>query len=86
MVNEKDFCVEEMIKEFPLITYEYSMFATNDGEIATGVSVGERMDEAVKWLKDVFMTTLFGALEENPNRLISFVLVTKERVPSSEEA
>ena len=59
------------------ISYTYSLFVTDDGEISTGFSDGESVDAAASWLKSVFEAEVCAVLEKNPNRIISFVVVTK---------
>lgn len=61
------------------ISYEYSLFMTDEGERATGCSARETIDEASKFLGEMLEANLKVWLKDNPNKIISLVIVTREQ-------
>lgn len=54
--------------------YEYSLFMTEDGEVATGFSCGETPDKASEFLGLMLQNNLKVYFKDNPNRVISLVI------------
>ncbi len=54
--------------------YEYALFMTGDGEVATGCSSGETPDEASAFLGSMLKDNLRVYFESNPNRVVSLVI------------
>ena len=59
------------------IEYEYSLFSTGHGEYFTGVG-REPIKQVAKFLGDELEGSLKELLEDNPSRILSFVIVTEE--------
>lgn len=51
----------------------YSLFATDDGEVMTG-SGDQARDEFIDFLAEEFSRVVKGLTDENPHRIISFIL------------
>ena len=65
--------------------YEYSLFFTDDGEVATGYSTGETPDEAAEFLGLMLQNNLKVQFKENPNRIISLVIQSSASEPTEGE-
>lgn len=79
-----DFSISDLLVDLPIINYEYSIFMTDDGEVATGVELDKDVIKASLTLCDIFKLCFQNYLEENPNRVISFVIQTSASSPKRE--